>query len=158
MGYDSLSDLPIYAPRPGYNPNTTPTTITSTSEINDPLPPILNSPSPITTITASINSSNNPSSPFHVPLPSPIKTKTVYITIPLPELDSKPQRMICPNCRNQIKTKVTYKSSESAWASCCLLACFGCCLCCLLPFCLDSFKDIEHKCPKCDAYIGKYHK
>uniref|UniRef100_A0A914QB72 LITAF domain-containing protein n=1 Tax=Panagrolaimus davidi TaxID=227884 RepID=A0A914QB72_9BILA len=152
MGYESLSDLPIYAPRPGYNSNTT--TSTSTSPINDPLPPVLVSPSPITTTTAS----NNPSSSFHVPPPSPIKTKTVFITIPIPELDRKPQRMICPNCRNQIKTKVTYKSSESAWASCCLLACFGCCLCCLLPFCLDSFKDIEHKCPKCDTYIGKYHK
>uniref|UniRef100_A0A914PNV0 LITAF domain-containing protein n=1 Tax=Panagrolaimus davidi TaxID=227884 RepID=A0A914PNV0_9BILA len=111
---------------PGYNSNTTTTsTSTSTSPINDPLPPILVSPSPITTTTASINPSKTPSSSFHVPPHSPIKTKTVYITIPIPELDRKPQKMICPNCRNQIKTKVTYKSSESAWASCCLLACFG---------------------------------
>uniref|UniRef100_A0AC34FEE1 LITAF domain-containing protein n=1 Tax=Panagrolaimus sp. ES5 TaxID=591445 RepID=A0AC34FEE1_9BILA len=132
MGYES--DLPIYAPRPGYNPQ-----ITASAPISAP--------------------SNDPPPEYHAPTPKTTTvTKTVYIPVPQPQLDRKSQRMICPNCHKNIKTKVTYKSSGSAWASCCLLACLGCCLCCLLPFCLDSFQDIEHTCPKCKAYIGKYYK
>uniref|UniRef100_A0AC35FA12 LITAF domain-containing protein n=1 Tax=Panagrolaimus sp. PS1159 TaxID=55785 RepID=A0AC35FA12_9BILA len=150
MGYES--DLPIYAPRPGYNPN-----VTATAP-NEPPPKYESTPTSITTNTIKT---------VYIPVaqpelaPTSITTntiKTVYIPIAQPELGRKSQRMICPNCHKNIKTKVTYKSSGSAWASCCLLACLGCCLCCLLPFCLDSFQDIEHRCPKCKAYIGKYRK
>jgi lipopolysaccharide-induced tumor necrosis factor-alpha factor len=61
----------------------------------------------------------------------------------------------CPNCRNQILTRVERKIGIGNWILCigCLIA--GCDAgCCLIPFCMGSVKDVDHKCPYCNSTVG----
>ncbi|EGC36801.1 hypothetical protein DICPUDRAFT_31259 [Dictyostelium purpureum] len=57
---------------------------------------------------------------------------------------------MCGHCNTHITTKTSYKSGSMAWLVCILLIIFGCWLgCCLIPFAIDSLKDVVHKCPQC---------
>uniref|UniRef100_A0A0N5AH03 LITAF domain-containing protein n=1 Tax=Syphacia muris TaxID=451379 RepID=A0A0N5AH03_9BILA len=69
----------------------------------------------------------------------------------------EPVNLTCPGCHQQITTKTNLESGFLAWLSCILLALFGCFLgCCLIPFCVSWFKDVEHKCPNCGIVLGRY--
>mmetsp|Transcript_82 Transcript_82/g.109 ORF Transcript_82/g.109 Transcript_82/m.109 type:complete len:125 (+) Transcript_82:298-672(+) len=79
------------------------------------------------------------------------------VGMPPPSVWTKePQAAYCSRCRNNGVTKVRHKSSWLAW-----LCCFGLCIggldlgCCLIPFCMDSCKDIEHQCSVCGEYLGR---
>ena len=71
-------------------------------------------------------------------------------------LGSQPQGMQCPQCHQQILTKLSYHSGDATWLYCFFMYLAGCQLCCCLPFCVDSCQDADHHCPHCDALIGKY--
>ncbi|KAK0152072.1 Lipopolysaccharide-induced tumor necrosis factor-alpha factor [Merluccius polli] len=62
-------------------------------------------------------------------------------------------RMTCPLCRVTCITNVTYRNGALVWVLVGALAVVGCWPCCLIPFCVDDCKDVEHRCPSCQNVI-----
>ncbi|KAJ0057791.1 hypothetical protein NL108_002893, partial [Boleophthalmus pectinirostris] len=66
----------------------------------------------------------------------------------------KPTKTQCPGCSEFVTTQTTTIVSSVTWLSCIMTAMMGCVAgCCLIPFCVDSFKSTVHKCPKCNTLI-----
>merc|ERR1711860_221416 len=66
-----------------------------------------------------------------------------------------PIQTTCANCRQSIQTVTRHAGSNgAAYLTCCCLFWFGCWPCCFIPFCMDSFQNIEHSCPNCNVFIG----
>ncbi|CAF1367913.1 unnamed protein product [Adineta steineri] len=66
-----------------------------------------------------------------------------------------PVHCICPQCHQQIVTRVDYDSGSFAWLMCLLLTVIGCVPCCVIPFCATSCQDATHTCPHCSAMLGR---
>ncbi|XP_033746167.1 lipopolysaccharide-induced tumor necrosis factor-alpha factor homolog [Pecten maximus] len=65
----------------------------------------------------------------------------------------------CPKCESHCMTKIQYESGNLTWNLCFIVALSGLVLgCCLLPFCLDTAKDVLHICPNCSYTIARYNK
>ena len=80
--------------------------------------------------------------------------RVVYL--PAPSFGPTPVRTVCPACQASITTATSSKPSMMAWAASAVL-CFTMlwpCFC--IPFCVDSLKDVKHKCPHCSATLGRY--
>lgn len=68
----------------------------------------------------------------------------------------EPQIISCPNCHANVLTRVKRKNGFFAWFSCVACCVVGLSLgCCLLPFCVNAFKDVEHYCPSCNIFLGR---
>ncbi|KAK9978036.1 hypothetical protein ABG768_019810 [Culter alburnus] len=69
----------------------------------------------------------------------------------LPRHSSQTQ---CQFCRQFVTTEVMTKAGSVTYLMCFISIVF-CCIagCCLIPFCVDSCKDVTHKCPKCRSNI-----
>ncbi|XP_070580668.1 cell death-inducing p53-target protein 1-like [Ptychodera flava] len=106
-----------------------------------------------------------PPPPIGVPPPGGYthSSSTVVITQPtvvstgMTHFTSVPAQTRCPHCQKDIVTDITYESG-----TCTILVCVLCCLvgcdmgCCLIPFCMDDFKDCVHRCPNCSAVVGTW--
>lgn len=83
------------------------------------------------------------------------------ITIPI-SVGSSPTRLRCPNCQADVITQINHKSGCMTWALCgsiCAIGLFAPCAwfgCQLIPFCIDSCKDVQHNCSNCKAYIATF--
>ncbi|KAM4698162.1 lipopolysaccharide-induced tumor necrosis factor-alpha factor [Rhinophrynus dorsalis] len=91
-----------------------------------------------------------------VPIQPPVAVQTVYVHQPVTFYD-RPVQMCCPYCTRMTTTRLDHSSGALAWLSCgglCLLGCL--CGCCLIPFCIDSLKDVDHYCTNCHAHLGSY--
>ncbi|XP_059160366.1 lipopolysaccharide-induced tumor necrosis factor-alpha factor homolog isoform X2 [Physella acuta] len=63
----------------------------------------------------------------------------------------------CPHCRAEIMTGTHYEVGTFTWVICCIMWLLGCGMgCCLIPFCVDSCKDVIHTCPNCQQQIARY--
>nr|BAN21285.1 unkown protein [Riptortus pedestris] len=76
-------------------------------------------------------------------------------------LGLEPITLVCPKCCNRVETETQPVTSQWAYVACsCAYFCCWCIPCfwwtCCLPFKMKRFKDIEHKCPRCHEFIGKY--
>ncbi|NWU60473.1 LITAF factor, partial [Pterocles burchelli] len=90
------------------------------------------------------------------PVNNPVTVQTVYVQQPVVFYD-RPVQMCCPSCNQMIVTRLSYDSGALTWLSCgglCLLGCIA--GCCLIPFCIDALKDVDHTCPNCNALVGSY--
>ncbi|XP_063284906.1 lipopolysaccharide-induced tumor necrosis factor-alpha factor [Pelobates fuscus] len=88
--------------------------------------------------------------------PPPVAVQTVYVQQPIVFHD-RPVQMCCTYCTRMMTTRLSYTSGALAWLSCgglCLLGCGA--GCCLIPFCIDSLKDVDHYCSSCNALVGSY--
>merc|ERR1712083_93550 len=67
-----------------------------------------------------------------------------------------PINMQCPNCHAQVTTATVEDIGVIAWISAGVMCALGfwCCMC--IPLCMDSLKDVTHKCPSCHAILGRY--
>lgn len=69
----------------------------------------------------------------------------------------RPLLIRCPFCKTTVTTKTRHISGALTWLVCiglCLVGCtFGCCL---IPFCSDRLRDVEHTCPSCRNVVALY--
>ena len=81
--------------------------------------------------------------------------QVAVMTLSQNQLTKFPQPATCPNCHCQITTTVTKRMGIGPWVLSGGLIIVGCWLgCCLIPFCIDDFKEFEHRCPNCSFVIG----
>jgi len=90
---------------------------------------------------------------------SNISTVSVAIVPQYPSVISKSSRVPvgvnCPFCLKPGITRVEFQVGSAVWLVCLLLVCIGLGWgCCLIPFCMDNFKDCVHTCPNCGKVIA----
>ncbi|KRX10946.1 hypothetical protein PPERSA_12070 [Pseudocohnilembus persalinus] len=72
------------------------------------------------------------------------------------QLDFKrPICTTCPNCQAIIETKVEKQNGNMTYLTAGILLLMACWPCCLLPFCIDDCKDMQHMCPQCGNQVHK---
>ncbi|XP_072225407.1 lipopolysaccharide-induced tumor necrosis factor-alpha factor homolog isoform X2 [Leuresthes tenuis] len=105
--------------------------------------------------------------PGHPPVPPPAGYQggVVFAPATIVSTDSRivaaiqqdtPVQTVCPFCQQSVVTNTEHIPGLLTWAIFGGLALFGCWLCCCFPFCIDSCKDVEHRCPSCHRVICKY--
>lgn len=62
-------------------------------------------------------------------------------------------QMQCPQCRNTVVPRVTYKNGMFTWVVFGALAILMIWPCCFIPFCVNSCKDEELSCPACQSLL-----
>ncbi|XP_019958389.1 LITAF domain-containing protein-like [Paralichthys olivaceus] len=93
---------------------------------------------------------------FSPAAPPPVGHQAVAHMIVTPALQDVPGQAVCPHCHQTVVTTAEHKAGLMTWAICGCLTIFGCFLCCCIPFCVDSCKDVEHHCPSCHKVIYLY--
>ncbi|XP_075687443.1 lipopolysaccharide-induced tumor necrosis factor-alpha factor homolog [Rhinoderma darwinii] len=115
-------------------------------------------PVPTMTQLQAISETVTPCQPkviYHQPVPVCI-VETVTCQISGSLVDS-PSPTMCPSCHDNVVTRVTFHSGLLTWLLCMAIMCLGFVVgCCLIPFCMNATKDVDHFCPRCDCHIFKY--
>ncbi|XP_065350807.1 cell death-inducing p53-target protein 1-like [Cloeon dipterum] len=83
-------------------------------------------------------------------------TTVIHVTRgPHNALPPASSRYECPSCKEDIRTRVEYKTGTKTHIVACCLCLFGCWCCVPIPYCCSNdCKDAHHYCPHCAAYIG----
>nr|XP_033818921.1 LITAF domain-containing protein-like [Geotrypetes seraphini] len=72
-------------------------------------------------------------------------------------LTDTPGVTVCASCHQNITTKVNHVTGMLSWIIFIVLCLLGCWFgCCLIPFFVNSCKDVDHFCPNCNYHIYKY--
>ncbi|OCT64021.1 LITAF domain-containing protein [Xenopus laevis] len=100
-----------------------------------------------------------PPAPVYNPQPgqpvtfAPVVTPVIVTSV----FHDTPASTTCPACRQNVITNIHYSTGLLVWLLFGILLIFGCWLgCCLIPFCVDSCKDVDHFCPNCNHHLYKY--
>ncbi|KAK2876554.1 hypothetical protein Q8A67_020650 [Cirrhinus molitorella] len=95
-----------------------------------------------------------PVSSTEISLTNTQQEETTETPVSLDDLTMSPAKVKCPACEKIVTTEIHYKLSSNAFFFCCLLSVVGCLAgCCLVPFCMNRFKDVAHRCPSCHKDI-----
>lgn len=88
-----------------------------------------------------------------------IQTQPQVIVVHAATFGESPMQVTCRHCNFNVVTKTVVKPGGLTWlmfSLCCLFGCwFGCCL---IPFCVDGFQDVDHHCPQCNSRLGTYNR
>ncbi|XP_076626808.1 lipopolysaccharide-induced tumor necrosis factor-alpha factor homolog [Colletes latitarsis] len=68
----------------------------------------------------------------------------------------RPTTAICPRCTTIVITTIEVRQSVITHVAAFTFFLCGCWPCCMLPYCMNSCKNISHYCPICRAYLGTY--
>ncbi|XP_030634760.1 LITAF domain-containing protein-like [Chanos chanos] len=85
--------------------------------------------------------------------PQPLPHGATQTVVALPTLGEVPGETKCPHCQQRVVTQTHYVIGAIAWYLCLILGLLFIWPCCLIPFLVDSFKDVEHCCPNCQRVI-----
>ncbi|KAF5399045.1 Lipopolysaccharide-induced tumor necrosis factor-alpha factor [Paragonimus heterotremus] len=95
----------------------------------------------------------------------PYPTATVFITqhplesVPKPQFSTTPVTVRCSSCNQITVTELVYKDGGLTWLICGALSLSGLLFgCCLIPFCCNSTRDVQHICPNCGWNVGIYRR
>ncbi|KAH3778557.1 hypothetical protein DPMN_180024 [Dreissena polymorpha] len=69
-----------------------------------------------------------------------------------------PVRMHCQYCQAEIVTSTYTDNGTLTWIACFIIFLFFPLGCCLIPFCMDSMKDVVHRCPNCKQQVGRWNR
>ncbi|XP_070580679.1 lipopolysaccharide-induced tumor necrosis factor-alpha factor homolog [Ptychodera flava] len=83
---------------------------------------------------------------------------TQPVGIVVTRFTDRPVRTRCPHCQEVVETWLEYRTGAMAWFICILLFLFGVWPCCVLPLCVDSYKDVIHLCPYCHSKLGSFRR
>ncbi|XP_072513791.1 lipopolysaccharide-induced tumor necrosis factor-alpha factor homolog [Salminus brasiliensis] len=75
-----------------------------------------------------------------------------------PRLREVPGRLRCNVCQQEIVTVIRHQNGVLVWSIFGGLCIFGIWPFCLIPFCVNSCKDVEHSCPSCQNIIYVYRR
>jgi lipopolysaccharide-induced tumor necrosis factor-alpha factor len=65
----------------------------------------------------------------------------------------------CKYCGKDSPTVVEYKTGMITYVTSLMMFMSGCTLgCFLIPCCMDSCKDVVHRCSTCRQIVGEYHR
>lgn len=67
-----------------------------------------------------------------------------------------PMTMTCPHCQSSIQTAIKSEPGVLAWIIGGVLCFVGLWCCACIPCCIDDLNTVEHKCPNCNAFLGRY--
>ncbi|XP_039541114.1 lipopolysaccharide-induced tumor necrosis factor-alpha factor homolog [Pimephales promelas] len=85
------------------------------------------------------------------PVMVPVVTQSAVVS-----LTDVPGHIICPHCMTEVLTEIEYLNGLLTWLICGVLGFFLCWICCCIPFCMESCKDVKHTCPNCKNIIRIY--
>ena len=69
----------------------------------------------------------------------------------------RPIMVRCPFCKTTVTTETRPKTGCLTWLCCLALSAFGLVYgCCLIPFCSQRLRDVEHICPNCHNLVAIY--
>uniref|UniRef100_A0A3Q3E6S2 LITAF domain-containing protein n=1 Tax=Labrus bergylta TaxID=56723 RepID=A0A3Q3E6S2_9LABR len=88
-----------------------------------------------------------------VPYAPPAPAATVTHLVVTAGLHDSPGQALCPHCQQTVVTVTHHTAGLMTWGICAGLTFFGCFLCCFLPFCIESCKDVEHRCPTAQSHL-----
>merc|ERR1711874_152051 len=92
-----------------------------------------------------------------VPPPSygvPVATTVMYNSPTA--FGPEPVTTVCNNCHANITTSTHPETGLVAWISAGVLCAVGFWCCFWIPLAMNSLKDVTHKCPSCNAVVGKH--
>ncbi|KAF8562713.1 hypothetical protein P879_09488 [Paragonimus westermani] len=103
--------------------------------------------------------------PVKMAASEPYATATVFVAqhpleaVPKPQFGTTPVTVWCSSCNQTVLTKLVYKDGGLTWLICGALSLTGLFLgCCLIPFCCNSTRDVQHICPTCGSIVGMYRR
>uniref|UniRef100_A0A914C9A0 LITAF domain-containing protein n=1 Tax=Acrobeloides nanus TaxID=290746 RepID=A0A914C9A0_9BILA len=77
-------------------------------------------------------------------------------------LSDRPQLLDCPRCKTHGETELKFVNGIFTWLSFLVILICGIFILPLfflwVPFCVETFKDAEHHCSNCKAWIGTYRR
>ncbi|KAL3051162.1 hypothetical protein OYC64_001435 [Pagothenia borchgrevinki] len=89
--------------------------------------------------------------------PEPVTEAPSGPVVPVECLCQTPEWTRCPCCGEVVLTETRSRVGEATWIVCCTCAILGGLLgCCLIPFFNDRFKNVQHRCPRCQEKIHTY--
>ncbi|XP_026726035.1 lipopolysaccharide-induced tumor necrosis factor-alpha factor homolog isoform X2 [Trichoplusia ni] len=81
----------------------------------------------------------------------------VCIEMDLLKVGSEPVGMRCPFCQEDVMTKAHYRNTSITHIIAIVFGIlFWWMCCCLIPYFVKRWKNVEHYCPNCHKYLGMY--
>jgi lipopolysaccharide-induced tumor necrosis factor-alpha factor len=87
-----------------------------------------------------------------VHLPPVVNRSPIVTKDGAPNYGNVPVRTLCPSCRKAVMSQTTYTIGLGTWLIALVLLLLP--PLCILPFFINSLKDVEHTCPNCGNLLG----